>query len=394
MRPTPNGKGVTWEELFFDLAFVFALTRFSELLHEDHSWSGIGRTLVLFVPVYWAWGGVTLYTNQRDVRVVLDRVGVLTLGLGGLLMALTIPQAYHDDGVLFVATYLVGRVLLAGLALRGRPIGRALFVGPYAFFLVTGPLLVAGALTHGTVRLAFWAVAAAIELLSPWVAARLAGQSRVESAHYAHRYGLLIILVFGESVIQIGAVAVNGQLTLVRLTAVASSYALFSILWWAYFGYGLSDFRRALEDAPDQPALRRAILVYAHLFFSFGIITMAVGLADMVPAPLDPLPPRESMLLFGGCALFLLTFAFVYWRIHHRIAWRRIVAGAACLLMAPLATLVPTLGMVASLILVVAVMIAAEAVAVRRRGGGAAGGTVEFGPMDPTDRGPSTEADA
>ncbi|MFI6263085.1 low temperature requirement protein A [Micromonospora sp. NPDC051006] len=124
---------MTWEELFFDLAFVFALTQFSHLLHEDHSWGGIGLTLILFVPVYWAWGGVTLYTNQRDVNPVLDRVGIFTLGLCSLLMALTIPRAYHEHGLLFVAIYLAGRVLLAGLALRKRPVWRVLFVGPTAF---------------------------------------------------------------------------------------------------------------------------------------------------------------------------------------------------------------------------------------------------------------------
>ncbi|MEO3772151.1 low temperature requirement protein A [Micromonospora sp. B9E7] len=385
---------MTWEELFFDLAFVFALTQFSQLLHEDHSWVGIGRTFILFVPVYWAWGGVTLYTNQRDVKALLDRAGILTLGLSGLLMALTIPRAYNDNGLLFIAAYLAGRALLAGLALRHVPFGRALFVGPYGFFVITGPLLVAGALTQGAARVVLWAVAAMIDLLSPWVAAHLAVQGRAQPAHYTHRYGLLIILVFGESVIQVGAVAVDDKLTVSRLAAVMAAYALVSVLWCAYFGYGLSDFRRALEVATDQPSLRRAILVYSHLFFSFGIITIAVGLGDMVPAPLEPLPPREAMLLFGGCALFLLTFAYVYWRIHRMIAWRRIGAGTACLLMAPLATLVPALAMVVSLVSVVVVMIVAEELAMRRQGGEPDHAMFEIGPRDPIDRGPSTESDA
>ncbi|PWR12587.1 low temperature requirement protein A [Micromonospora acroterricola] len=387
-----HGKGVTWEELFFDLALVFALTQFSRLLHEDHTWAGVGRTLILFVPVYWAWGGVTLYTDQRGINSLLDRVGVLTFGLGSLLMALTIPRAYDDHGLLFVAIYLVGRVLLAGLALRGLPSWRPLFVGPYGVFLLTGPLLLAGALVQGSARIVLWAVAATVDLLSPWVARHLVTQSRVQPAHFTHRYGLLIILVFGESIIQVGAVAVDESLTLVRLTALAAAYALVSVLWYAYFGYGLSDFRSALEEAPDQPDLRRTVLVYGHLLFSFAIITIAVGLAEMLPAPLHVLPPREAMLLSGGCALFLLTFAYAYWRIHHRLAWRRVGAGAACLLLVPLATLMPALIAVACLILVVVVMTAAEELAMRRQGGDAARGT--FGPTGPTDRGPATEPDS
>ncbi|MCZ7374090.1 low temperature requirement protein A [Micromonospora sp. WMMC250] len=392
MPAAPKGKGVTWEELFFDLAFVFALTQFSQLLHEDHTWAGVGRTFILFVPVYWAWGGVTLYTNQRDVNSIVDRAGILTLGLSGLLMALTIPEAYHHNGALFVTAYLAGRVLLAGLALRGVPFGRAVLVGPYSSFVITGPLLVAGALNEGNSRLVLWAAAAGVDLLSPWLANRVVAQGRAQPAHYTHRYGLLIILVFGESVIQVGAVAVDAPLTVARLAAITAAYALVSVLWFAYFGYGLSDFRRALEETPDQPGLRRAILVYSHLLFSFGIITIAVGLADMVPAPLEPLAPREAMLLFGGCALFLFTFAYAYWRIHRKIAWRRMGAGGTCLLMAPLATLLPALVMVIALALVAIVMVVTEQRAVRRHGG-PAHPAIEVGPRDVADRGPSTEAD-
>ncbi|MFI6263084.1 low temperature requirement protein A [Micromonospora sp. NPDC051006] len=146
--------------------------------------------------------------------------------------------------------------------------------------------------------------------------------------------------------------------------------------------------RRALEQARDQPDVRRAILVYGHLSFSFGIITLAVGLADAVPAPLHALPPREAMLLFGGCALFLFTFAYTHWRIHHRIAWRRGGAGAACLLLFPLATLMPALAAVVCLIVVIAVMVAAEELAIRRQDGDAPRDSAEIRPEDRTDQGP------
>ncbi|MFI7657412.1 low temperature requirement protein A [Micromonospora parva] len=393
MSKLPHSKGVTWEELFFDLAFVFALTQFSTQLHADHTWAGIGRALILFVPVYWAWGGVTLYTNQRDITSPLDRLGIITLGLGSLLMALTIPRAYEDQGLQFVVIYVAGRVMLAGLALRHLPVWRSLFVGPYGVFLFTAPLLLTGALMHGTARVVLWGAAATIDVLSPWVASRLVAQRHVQPAHYAHRYGLLIILVFGESVIQVGAVAAKEGLTLVQLVAVAAAYILVSVLWYAYFGYGLSDFRQALEQARDQPDLRRTILVYGHLFYSFGIITIAVGLAEMVPEPFHALPTREAMLLAGGCALFLITFACAHWRIHHTIAWRRLGAGAACLILVPLATLMPALAAVASLIVVIAVMVAAEEVTVRRRGD-ASHGANEVMPREQSDQGPTTEADA
>jgi low temperature requirement protein LtrA len=47
-------KRVTWVELFFDLVFVFAVTQVSSLLHADHTWTGVGRAVVVFIPMYWA----------------------------------------------------------------------------------------------------------------------------------------------------------------------------------------------------------------------------------------------------------------------------------------------------------------------------------------------------
>ncbi|MFD0744786.1 low temperature requirement protein A [Phytohabitans flavus] len=351
-------KIVIWEELFFDLTFVFALTQFSHLLHDEHGGWGIVRTLILFIPVYWAWGGVTLYANQRDLKSLVDRLGVLVLGLGSLLMALTIPHAYEDLGLLFVVVYLAARALLSFLALRGLPDWRSVFIGPYGVFLVTGPLLLTGALLHGTARIAFWAAAAATDLLSPWAGRYLVAPRRAQPLHYTHRYGLLIILVLGESMIQTGMVAAGGTLTPLRLTAIAAAYAVAAALWWTYFRYGLPEIRRALEVAPDQPDLRRAVLIYSHLLFSFGIVTTSVGLADAVLEPAGALTGDQAVLLFGGSALFLFTFAYTRWRMFREIAGICLGGGVVCFALVPLATLIPAVTAVAALLVVIGVTIA------------------------------------
>jgi len=387
-RITP--KIVIWEELFFDLTFVFALMQFTHLLHDYHGWWGVGRTLILFIPVYWAWGGVTLYANQRDLRSPFDRLGVLLLGLGSLLMALAVPHAYDDLGLLFVSIYLASRALLSVLALRGLPDWRHVFVGPYGVFLLTGPLLLAGAFLDGTPRIAFWAAAATIDLLSPWAARHLVAQRRTQPLHYTHRYGLLIILVLGESMIQIGMVAAEAPQTALRLVAVAAAYAVAAGLWWTYFSYGLPDFRRALERATDQADLRRAILIYGHLFFSFGVVAASVGLSDMVMEPVDALRFHQGMLLFGGCGLFLLTFAYTRWRIYHKISWTCLGAVVACLGLAPLATVIPAIAAVGALIVVIGLTATREELVKRRHSGEADLPTAATGPDEGwIDRGPA-----
>ncbi|MEO3927240.1 low temperature requirement protein A [Micromonosporaceae bacterium B7E4] len=381
----PNDRVVTWEELFFDLAFVFALAQLSHLLHDDHGWAGTGKALILFVTIYWIWGGAGLYTDQQDVGRPFGRIVILTLGFASLLLAMTIPEAYGHRGLLFVCVALSARILLGVVTLRHLPVWRGLLFSPHGVIVVTAPLLVTGALLEGTVRVALWTVAAAIDVLSPWLARGTVGKVQVQPRHYIHRYGLLIILVLGESVIQVGAAAVDQPLTAVRLLAVAAGYALAATLWWTYFGYGVHAFRWALERAEDQAGLRRSVLVYGHLLFSLAIIAVADGVADVVLGPLEPLSGGEMTRLVGGCAIFLGTFAYTHWRIHREMAWRRIAVAAACFVLLPVATLLPALAALGVLLLLVGGLAAMEEMFRHRHP--ARSGEVR---LDQMDRGPVT----
>ncbi|MET8265704.1 low temperature requirement protein A [Micromonospora arida] len=383
MPTSPPEKGVIWEELFFDLAFVFALTQFSHMLHGDHSWAGIGRVLLLFVTIYWAWVGTTIYTDQRDVGNALDRAGVFALGLGSLLLALTVPGAFDNRGLLFVGVYLTMRVLLAALALRTPGGWRSPVFRTYRTGLVSGPLQLAGGLLHGTTRIVLWSMAVLTDMVGTTLGRRTLEEVRVRPLHYTHRYGLLIILVLGESVIQVGMVAVDEPLTLARLAAICLSYSLVCALWWVYFIYGVRAFRQAVDQSAQQADIRRSVMVYGHLLFSFAIITIAVGLSEVVTKPLESPGASEGTVLFGGAALFLGTFAYTHWRIRRQIARRRISASVLCLVLLPLAPLVPALAALATLFAVVAGVSVLEGIVLHRHplnGERATGGEIRGDP--------------
>src|SRR4029453_38476 len=158
-------KRVTWAELFFDLVFVFAVTQVSALLHNDHTWAGVGRALVVFIPVWWAWVGMSIYANTHDVDNDLDRIGIFTVGLGSLFMALGLTAPYGRDGALFGGSYWACRLLLAILVFRGPR--WATFNSFSVAALVTGPLMLAGGLLHGGWRIGLWATAALIDPAIP-----------------------------------------------------------------------------------------------------------------------------------------------------------------------------------------------------------------------------------
>ena len=364
--PAESEKRVTWAELFFDLVFVFAVTQVSTLLHRDHSWPGVGRALIVFVPVWWAWVGTTVHANRHDVDNPRDTLGIFTLGLGSLCMALAVPQAYADRGLLFGAAYLFLRLVLGVLVFREWR-GIALNSFSVAAF-VTGPLLLAGGFVHGTARVVLWALAALTDLVTPRLLRGRLAVVRFDTGHLPERFGLFLIIALGESVVQIGVAASGGALTGTRLVATIAAYVLACSLWWVYFVFAASAVRHALAEARIHADVVRPVFSYGHLLFICAIIAVAVGLAEVVAAPGTHLHGGPAGLLVGGCALYLATFGYTRWRMFRSVSWTRLGAAAVCLTVLPVATRVSGLAVVLALVVVTVALNALEAAVVRRRG--------------------------
>ncbi|MEV6299696.1 low temperature requirement protein A [Actinoplanes sp. NPDC051861] len=363
-------KRVTWAELFFDVVFVFAVTQVSHLLHDDHSWAGVGQALIVFVPVYWTWVGTSVHANTHDVDNPLDRIGVFGIGLASLFMALALPYAYDDRGALLGAAYWGARLILAALVFRG---WRNIPINTFSVSAVlTGPLMLAGGLVDGPARIVLWTLAAAIDLLTPRLVRRRLAMIKFEPHHLPERFGLFQIIALGEAVVAVGGVAAGESLTSARLLAVAASFALACGLWWVYFSYAADGIRHALETAEVQTDVIRTVLAYGHLFFIGGVIAVAVGLAEVVSHPGEHLHTDSAALLFGGTALYLGTFGYTRWRMFRVPGWGRVIAAVVALALMPLGVLLPAVVALLVLVLVPVVLNVAEAVAVNRRAAPAA----------------------
>ncbi len=265
---TVTAKQVTWAELFFDLVFVVAVTQMSTLLERNHSWAGLLRALIVFVPIYWTWVGTSIQTNQADTSRPLLRLRIFVVALAAVFMALALPQVYGRDGLVCAAAYWIGRLVLGAPLLRRSGRGRAMPVNPYSVSMViTGPLLVVGALLHGVPREAGWGAAAVLDLATPAVLrARLRGM-RFDAAHLAERFGLFVLIALGESVVAVGTSAPSQGLGVARASAVAAAFALSCGLWWVYFHCAADAMRHSLATAKVQLDITRSVLSYGHLSF-------------------------------------------------------------------------------------------------------------------------------
>ncbi len=367
-EPEIEGKRVSWAELFFDLVFVFAITQLAALLHADHGWSGIGATVVLFLPVYWVWVGTTMQANRRDLERPTERIAIFFVALCGLVMAFAVPHAYDNRGLLFALAYWAARIGYGVFVFRGQ----LRYVQPFSVSIfLTGPLLVLGAVFDGPAREILWLAGALIDLAMPSLLRRRLATMHFDAGHLTERFGLFVLIALGESVVAVGApVANSGEpVTVATLSAAIAAFLLCCGLWWVYFHFANDAMRHALSTAPVQLTITRHVLSYGHVVFIAAIVAIAVGLTETVAAPTLHLSWAYLGLLYGGTAMFLAAFGYTRWMMFHLVSTTRVTAAAVVLALLSVAWALPALGAVLLLALMVAALNAVELVRVRRTAG-------------------------
>src|SRR5688572_17973070 len=111
---------VSYLELFFDLVYVFALTQISHLILANMSWRGLAEAAVVFAAIWWVWMYTTWASNWLDPERLPVRVTLLLVMLASLAMAVALPHAFGEAGLLFAFAYVaiqVGRTLFLAWAM-------------------------------------------------------------------------------------------------------------------------------------------------------------------------------------------------------------------------------------------------------------------------------------
>jgi low temperature requirement protein LtrA len=362
-------KRVDWAELFFDLVFVVAVTRVSTVLEHDHTWGGLLRALIVFVPIYWTWVGTAIQTNLNDVTQPYLRLRVFAVALAGIFMALSLPEAYDGLALLFACAYWGGRILLGvGVFRAAWQAGRAP-INPFVVsMVVSGPMLVVGALCAGDIRELIWGLAALLDLSTPTLLRGRLRNMHFDAGHLAERFGLFLLIALGESVVAIGTSTSFTHPGVVDAVAIAAAFALSCGLWWVYFHFAADAMRYSLATARVQLDITRLVLSYGHLAFIGAVIVVSVGLRESIAAPSEHLSWAVTGLLFGGTALYLATFGFTRWAMFRLVSWTRLSAAAAVLVLMPISPQVPAVAALLGLAVVLAVLNVVELLRVERIG--------------------------
>jgi low temperature requirement protein LtrA len=351
----PEEQRVAWAELFFDLIWVFAITQITTTLAGTHGPGEAARTVLLFLPLWWGWVGTTLVANLAGSLVDRAAGRLVLFGAAGcgLLVSVSITEAYGDRALLFAIGYAVLRLVLWAVHSGLPGASRRPALEPFAVAaFVSAPLYLIGAVAGAPWQTALWVTAALIELASPRLLRGRVGQVRYETAHLPERFGLVLIIALGETVVATGSQASAGRLDLPGLVALALAFTLTVLLWWTYFHYGAPAVRHSLEHTPAQTRIVTHVFSYAHLGYVVAIVLVAVGLKKLLAHPLDVPHSLPELLLAPGAALYLAGFCYARWRMFGAATLQRFSAALACCAVAAIAVVVPALVTAALLVVI------------------------------------------
>ncbi|MGL4768216.1 MAG: low temperature requirement protein A [Formosimonas sp.] len=307
-------------ELLFDLIFVVAIAFAGVQLHhaiiENHIGEGILHYVMVFFAIWWAWMGFSWFASGFDTDDVPYRLAVFVQMGGALVIAAGVSSAFNNDWTVLTVGYTLMRLATVTQWLRlarqspdHRGMAQRYALG--IFVLQVGWVAMLGARTDYGVLLFF--TMAALEFLLP-VWAHKKGVNNWHVHHISERYGLLTIIVLGESILAVAqAIAKAAELNFFKLGMVAFCFGALLIIfcmWWLYFE----------DEVAERLNSKKTTFYwgYGHYFIFASAAAVGAGLAAQVD--FYTTQTHVSELAVGyAVAVPVALFVWMTWLVHKRV---------------------------------------------------------------------------
>jgi low temperature requirement protein LtrA len=372
-----EGASVTTLELFFDLVFVFALTRITDWMAEDSSAEAVLRGVLILVVMWWSWVAYSWLGNVAKADEGLMRLGMFVAMAAVFVGAIAIPEAFDDlpgglpGPVVFAVAYFSVRVVhmvLYWVCSREDAQLRGQVVRVVPSVVLGTVLLLVASQTEGWVQTVLWAAA----IVGDYVGTALAGASwRLNSAsHFAERHGLIIIVALGESIVSIGIGVAELPISWPIIIGSVLGLTVAGALWWLYFDVVTLRAEHALAEAAGERQIRlaRGGYTYLHLPMVIGVILMSLGLKKALlyigggdgHSLADPLYGIPLATLYGGAVLYLFAHVGFTWYVLRTANPVRLVVGVVLLGVMPVVAALPAIATLGVLAVVLGALAAYE----------------------------------
>lgn len=305
-----QSRRASWLELFFDLIFVAAVAQVSVPLSTDYTVHGLGRYALMFLLIWWAWLGHTMYSSRFDSDDVLYRLLTFIQMFAAAAMAANAKAAFDSrDSAGFGAAYAVLRAVQSIQYLRARRLrDTRRLTSLYA--AGTGVAAVAWAVAATMpvpARFYMWAVALIADLSTPWIAARYTHKFPPHPEYLPERFGLFTIILLGESVAAVmrGMESQETWPLSAAISAISGLGLAFGYWWWYFDGV-----KGAAERRINAGRGLRAFHVWTYIHFPLylAIAVVGVGVEHVISLPAGSYLHREDsfILVLSGLLVTIL----------------------------------------------------------------------------------------
>jgi low temperature requirement protein LtrA len=357
--PHESHRVATPLELFFDLVFVVAIAQAANGLHhavaELHPLEGLIGYLMVFFALWWAWMAFTWFASAYDCDDTPYRLLVFVQISGALLLAAGIPAMFESRmvNIATIGGYVVMRLALVVQWLRAAASDPARRTTAYRY---AGGLVVVQTAWVGVLLVPqyFWlafVILVALDLALPaW--AESASPTTWHPHHIAERYGLLTMIVLGESILAattaiqsaLGSGEALSNLTPLILGGLLTVYSM----WWLYFHRPVHDLLTSLRKA--------FIWGYAHYFVFASAAAVGAGLAAAVDAATHHAkvgPVGAGFAVAMPVAMYLICLWFLHDRPEYQKTRPFTPLAAVLVLLTPFTGFaVPLIGLILAVLVV------------------------------------------
>ena len=299
---------VTWLELFFDLFMVVVVAELGHHLAEHPDRAGLTAFVLLFLPLWWVWIGVTYYNERFETAGFENRLATFAIMVPVIGLAATAEHALDESFEYFALSYAIARIIITLLWLRPsiqipafRPTGVRFVTG----FSTSIVLVLASIRLPAPTRLAVFGLALVIDMVTPLLTLKQQrALPRFSTSKLPERFGLFVIIVLGETVVAVvrGLAALETRGMALFLQAAAGVAIGFS-LWWIYFDY--------VGRRPPRPSTGWGFAWgYGHLPLVMSIVAVGAGIQHTLAAE-GVMSDDARRLIAGALGVALLVTALL-----------------------------------------------------------------------------------
>ena len=269
------------------------------------------RFAPLFVLIWWAWTGHTVFSTRFDTDDVVQRGLTLVQMFAVAVMAANAKDALDSRSSAGFAAAYAARPVRARRAILPRA-SRTRRAGADDTVFDRARQRSAAVAGLGVVpapdRFWIWGAAFAIDLGTPWLAVPHSVKVPPDAAHLPERFGLFTLILLGESVVAVmqGMESQEDWSPAAATAAIPRDGHLVRAS-----GGGTSTARpapRSSRCATRREAIRFHIWSYAHFPLYLGIIVAGVGVQRVVTAASRAaLATTEAAILTGAIATVMIA---------------------------------------------------------------------------------------